>query len=84
MDLHPPQGAHTSHLRTLSKIKGLRVFVQPTPEDLSSKGAAYYTTNSRTVNTFDAKFLMRRDRFLEPGAFVADNRLGLASKGRES
>jgi hypothetical protein len=62
----------------------LRVFVQPAPEDLSSKGAAYHTTNSRTVNTSTRIFLMRRDRFLKPGTFVADNLLGLASKGRES
>jgi len=52
----PPQGAHTSHLRTLSKIKGLRVFLNPAPEDISSEGAAYYTTISRTVNTFSTTF----------------------------
>jgi len=55
----PPQGAHTSHLRTLSKIKGLRVFVEPAPEDISSEGAAYYTTISRTVNTFSSSFSSR-------------------------
>jgi hypothetical protein len=31
MDLHPPQGAHTSYLRTLSKIIDLRGFLRPAP-----------------------------------------------------
>ena len=55
----PPQGAHTSHLRTLSKIKGLREVLVPAPEDISSEGAAYYTTISRTVNTFSSSFSSR-------------------------
>src|SRR5215475_13547668 len=76
MDFHPPQGAHSSHLRTLSKIKSLRVSVDPAPEDLSSEGAAYYTTNSQTVNTFVTIFWSwrdgtnRRETFIAAGRFV--------------
>jgi hypothetical protein len=51
MDFHPPQGAHTSYLRTLSKIKGLRGLLHLAPKDISSEGAAYYTSNFLTVNT---------------------------------
>jgi hypothetical protein len=84
MDFHPPQGAHTSHLRTLSKIKSLRDFLDPAPEDLSSEGAAYHTTNSRTVNTSDVK-ISRRIEVEKPGKSSSPrSRFGWASKGRAS
>jgi len=84
MDLHPPQGAHTSHLRTLSKIMSLRVFVQPAPEDLSSKGAAYHTSNSATVNTLARTFVTRRGVVFEPEVFAAEVVIDRAAKGRAS
>ena len=43
-------GARTNFLRTLSKIIGLTRFPQPDPQDVSSKGAAYYTAQMRKVN----------------------------------
>jgi hypothetical protein len=50
MDLHPSQGAHTSHLRTLSKI-GFRLgFTSKATKGVSPEGAAYYTSRSDFVN----------------------------------
>ena len=77
----PPQGAHTSHLRTLSKIKGLREFLVPAPEDVSSEGAAYYTTNSRTVNTFVTFFSLRRDGTNRRETFSPRGRFGRGIEG---
>ena len=81
MDFHPPQGAHTSYLRTLSKIKGLRGFLHLAPRDISSEGAAYYTSNFLTVNTPKKLFSRRsgRDRNSFDGAGEA-----ASSKGRAS
>lgn len=62
MDFHPPQGAHTSYLRTLSKIMDLRGFVRLAPQDISSKGARYYTTNFLFVNTPEQTFFAPRHR----------------------
>ena len=81
MDFHPPQGAHTSHLRTLSKIKSLRASIDPAPLDLSSEGAAYYTTISQTVNTFVATFWFAARRKNAVGIFVAAGRFGRGIEG---
>ena len=51
VDFRPLRGAHTKHLRTLSRINGLQDLPHPAPQDLSSKGAAHYTTIFTTVNT---------------------------------
>jgi hypothetical protein len=59
MDFHPPQGAHTSYLRTLSKIKGLRESVHPAPENISFKGAAHHTSKFASVNTRNRLFRRR-------------------------
>jgi hypothetical protein len=56
MDIHPPQGAHTSYLRTLSKIRGLREVLLLASPDISSEGADYHTSNFVFVNTFEAIF----------------------------
>jgi len=55
----PPQGAHTSHLRTLSKIILARAFRLRVSSNISSERADYYTTNFLSVNTFFRKFFFR-------------------------
>src|SRR6185312_5319867 len=56
MDFHPPQGAHTSHLRTLSKIVYSLPDSHQAPRDFSSEGAAHYTSRSKAVNSSRKKF----------------------------
>ena len=62
----PPQGAHTSHLRTLSKIECCGAFPPPRSSNISSERAAYYTTNFVSVNTFLKNLFEKfcRDSFL--------------------
>lgn len=56
MDFHPPQGAHTSYLRTLSRINDLRGLAGLAPKNVSFKGAAHLTSNFVSVNTLKQSF----------------------------
>ena len=60
MDFHPPQGAHTSYLRTLSKIVGLLGLGGLASQDISFKGAAHLTSNFVSVNTLKRSFFASR------------------------
>src|SRR5690242_19875671 len=85
MDFHPPQDAHTSYLRTLSKIKGLRDFSSLAPQDISSEGAAYLTSFFASVNTSMRTFFLPPTRRFRPvDAFVVRFVSNQPSKGRAS
>lgn len=56
MDIHPPQGAHTSYLRTLSKIKGLR-------ELLVSRPRTFRRREPRTIQPFSFPSTPRSEFF---------------------
>src|SRR5690348_9611737 len=60
MDFHPPQGAHTSYLRTLSKIVDLLGLGGLASQDISFKGAAHLTSNFVSVNTLKRSFFASR------------------------
>ena len=59
LDFHPPQGVHTSYLRTLSKILPAAKPEGTAPLDISSEGAGYYTSKFVFVNSRSASFLRR-------------------------
>lgn len=80
MDFHPPQGAHTSYLRTLSMIVDLRGLSRSASQDISFKGAAHLTSNFVSVNTLKQFFLLRLDPLALIAAFAVRFRRTTRSK----
>jgi len=81
MDFHPPQGAHTSYLRTLSKIIDLRGFVCLASQDISFKGAAHLTSNFASVNTLKRSFSLLGVRVWPDAVFAVLLFRAIPSKG---
>jgi len=66
MDFHPPQGAHTSYLRTLSKIIGLRIFFDPRLRTFRPRWAVHLTSFFVSVNTPKRSFFASRHPAISP------------------